>query len=161
MRIIVVSDTHGLYSRLHAVIMRNPDADAFIHLGDGEAECDLLLRNFPEIAPRFHHVKGNCDYGSQAPIFKTLDAAHGHRIFATHGHRYGVNFDLGTLITTAKENGCDIVLYGHTHVQKSVYEDGIYILNPGSASCPRDGRPASYGFVDITPSGIITNNVLI
>lgn len=161
MRIIVVSDTHGLYSRLHAVIMRNLKADAFIHLGDGEEECDLLMRNFPEIVPRFHYVKGNCDYGSQAPIFKTLDIAPGHRIFATHGHRYGVNFDLGTLITTAKENGCDIALYGHTHVQKSTYEDGVHILNPGSASCPRDGRPASYGFIDITPAGIVTNNVLI
>ncbi len=161
MRIIVVSDTHGLYSRLHAVIMRNLKADAFIHLGDGETEYQQLLRSFPEIEGRFYYIKGNCDYGSQAPLFRTLDIVPGHRIFATHGHRYGVNFDLGTLITTAKENGCDIALYGHTHVMKSTYEDGVHILNPGSASSPRDGNPASYGFIDITPAGVFTNNVFI
>ncbi len=161
MRIIVVSDTHGLYSRLYDVVMRNLKADAFIHLGDGEEECQTLLHNFPEITLKFHCVRGNCDYGSQLPVFKTLDIAPGHRIFATHGHRFGVKYDLGTLVTTAKENGCDIALYGHTHVQNSSYENGVYILNPGSASCPRDGKPASYGYIDITPAGVVTNNVTI
>lgn len=161
MRIIVISDTHGFYNRLYSIVMRNPKADAFIHLGDCVDECRDLLRNFPDLAGKFFYVRGNCDYGSDAPVFKTIDIAPGHRIFATHGDRFGVKYDLGTLITTAKENECDIALFGHTHERLCTYEDGVYIMNPGSAACPRDGKPCSYGFIDITDAGIVTNNVSI
>lgn len=161
MRIIVISDTHGFYNRLYSVVMQNPKADAFIHLGDCVDECQKLLQAFPDLAEKFFYVKGNCDYGSDAPISKVIDIAPGHRIFAAHGDRFGVKYDLGTLITTAKENGCDIALFGHTHERLCTYEDGVYIMNPGSASCPRDGKPCSYGFIDITDAGIVTNNVSI
>lgn len=157
MRIIVISDTHGIYSRLSSVVTNNKNADMFIHLGDCNDECHDFLQSNPEYREKFHMIKGNCDYGSHEPVFKIIEAA-GHRIFATHGHRYAVNFDLGTIITTAEENECDIILFGHTHVQLSSYQDGKYILNPGSASCPRDGKPASYGFIDITDTGVITGN---
>lgn len=159
MRIIVISDTHGRYRALSSIVLRNLRADAFIHLGDGEEEFRKLIYDFPDVAPRFHYIKGNCDYGSERPLSMALDIAPGHRIFATHGHRYGVNYDLGTLIQTAKEQNCDIALYGHTHVQLCTYQEGIHIMNPGSASIPRDGRPPSYGFIDITPAGIVTNTV--
>ena len=33
------------------------------------------------------------------------------------------------------------------------YEEGIHILNPGSAGQPRDGKPASYAYIDITKDG--------
>ena len=36
-------------------------------------------------------------------------------------------------------------------------ENGIYIMNPGSASSPRDGKKPSYGIIDITKSGILMN----
>ena len=51
----------------------------------------------------------------------------------------------------------DIVLYGHTHIAYTGYEDGLYILNPGTA------RPAggSYGMVDITPAGVVLNVVKV
>ena len=161
MRIIVISDTHGAYNRLYKVVMNNFKADAFIHLGDCLDECMELLKNFPALAERFYFVKGNCDYGSSVPTYKIIDIAPGHRIFATHGHRYGVNYDTGTILSTAKVNNCDIVVFGHTHVRLCTYEDGIHIMNPGSASRPRDGKPASYGFIDITEAGIVTNNVSI
>lgn len=159
MRIIVLSDTHGSYSRLHTVVMNNHNADAFIHLGDGEEEYLTLLENFPRIASKFHYVKGNCDWGSSAPAFKVIDIAPGHRIFAAHGDRYAVKYDMGTLLTTAKEYGCDIALYGHTHVRHCAYIDGIHVMNPGSAARPRDGQLPSYGFIDITPTGIFTAHV--
>lgn len=161
MRIIVISDTHGFYNRLYSIVMRNAKADAFIHLGDCVDECVELLRYFPEFTDRFYYIKGNCDYGSDAPLAKIIDIAPGHRIFATHGHKYGVKYDLGTLVTTAKEAGCDIALFGHTHERLCTYEDGVHIMNPGSASCPRDGKPCSYGFIDITDAGVVVNNVSV
>ncbi len=160
MRIIVISDTHQNYLNLKEIISQHLDADLFLHLGDGESECTLLLMQFPEITDRFHNVKGNCDFES-LPLELSLDLMPGHRLFATHGHRYGVKSSLTPLIRAAREDGCDIALYGHTHQSKSVYEDGVYVLNPGSASCPRDGNPPSYGIVDVTTAGVITNVVFI
>lgn len=161
MRIIVLSDTHQYLRNLETIVRQNLDADLFIHLGDGESEAELLLRTIPEIADRFHYIKGNCDYGSGYPLFKTIDVMPGHRIFATHGHRYQVNFTLDYLTQTAREDGCDIALYGHTHVSQSTYENGVYVLNPGSASCPRDGNPPSYGVVDVSSAGVMTNVVFL
>lgn len=153
MRIIVISDTHGRYRALSSVVLSNMNADAFIHLGDGEEEYLRIIDDFPRLQPKFYYIKGNCDYGSSQPEFLTLDIAPGHRIFATHGHRYGVNYGLKTLVSTARDKGCNIVLYGHTHEQLCTYDNGIYIMNPGSAARPRDGRGPSYGFIDTLPDG--------
>ncbi|MBQ8724411.1 MAG: metallophosphoesterase [Oscillospiraceae bacterium] len=160
MRIIVISDTHGRYSALSSVILSNMRADAFIHLGDGEEEYLRLIDNFPSIAPKFYYVKGNCDYGSQRPEFLTLDIAPGHRILATHGHRFGVNYGKAGILDKAKEHRCNIILHGHTHVRCNTYENGIYILNPGSASRPRDGFPPSYAFIDLLPDGTAIANII-
>lgn len=157
MRIIVLSDTHQNYRNLEEVIRRNLDADLFIHLGDGESESQQLLRSDPSLEGRFRYIKGNCDYGSEAPIFQVIDVMPGHRIFATHGHRYGVHASLETLVQAAKDNDCDIALYGHTHCSCNLYAGGMYVMNPGSASCPRDGNPPSFGCLDISDAGVLAN----
>ncbi len=161
MRIVVFSDTHMNYRNLEYIVRQNIDAHLFIHLGDGESEYTLLLHTFPNIADRFHYIKGNCDYSCEYPVEKVIDAFPGHRIFATHGHRYYVKHSLEHLTQAARENGCDIALYGHTHESKTTYENGIYILNPGSTSCPRDGNPPSYGVIDISTAGVMCNVVFL
>lgn len=115
----------------------------------------------PEVADKFRYIKGNCDYGSEAPLTQTIDLMPGHRVFATHGHRYRVNSTLDYLEQAALEEGCDIALYGHTHVSQCTYENGIYVMNPGSASCPRDGNPPSYGILDVSSAGVMTNVVFL
>ncbi len=97
MRIIVISDTHQYYRNFETIVLRNPDADMFLHLGDGESEYQLLCRNMPEVADKFRYVKGNCDYSSDAPLTELIDVAPNHRILATHGHRYRVNSTLDYL----------------------------------------------------------------
>ncbi len=158
MKIMVISDTHQLYSYFEDFVLTQKDADMFIHLGDGEREYNLLLANHPELASRFYYVKGNCDYG-EYPLYTCIDVMPGHRIFATHGHRFQVKSSLNMLTQYARENGCDIALYGHTHVSQTTYENGVYILNPGSASCPRDGNAPSYGLIDVSTAGVMTNVV--
>lgn len=160
MRIIVISDTHGLYKSLSTVVLSNMNADAFIHLGDGEREFLQLISDYPSLASKFYYVKGNCDYGSQRPDFLALDIAPGHRIFAAHGHRYGVNFSSAGILAKAKELNCNIILHGHTHVRCNTYVNGMYILNPGSASIPRDGFPPSYAFIDLLPDGKAIANII-
>ncbi len=50
-----------------------------------------------------------------------------------------------------------VLLFGHTHNAVTEYEDGLYIMNPGSLS----GSTGTYGTLDIVPAGIVTNIVHI
>lgn len=149
-----MSDSHGKLGAVTDVIEKNlGKADIYVHLGDGEYETDLALSAYPHIDLR--RVAGNCDIGSRlsdSMIISVGDA----RIFAAHGHRYGVKYGLDGITRAAAENGCNIVLFGHTHERFLHYEDGIYYMNPGSCALPRDGKATSYGFIDITDKGIFT-----
>lgn len=156
MRIIVISDSHGNYKTVETVFLRNHDADKFIHLGDGEHELNDFLISHPEYTERVVHVAGNCDFGSLSPAFEIIEAEK-HKILATHGHRCNVKSGLETIKNLALVNGCDIILFGHSHCRYNKYEDGFYILNPGSSSCPRDGNRPSFGHIDISDAGIAVN----
>ncbi|MDE5583905.1 MAG: metallophosphoesterase [Ruminococcus sp.] len=156
MRIIVVSDSHGDYSAVEDVFLRNSDADWLFHLGDGERDVNQFVASYPTLASKVIHVAGNCDFNSFSHDVFTLPVME-NKIFATHGHKYGVKSSLENLKKTARENGCNIVLYGHTHSSFTRCENGLYIMNPGSISCPYDGRPASFGHIDISPAGIVMN----
>lgn len=156
MRIVVISDTHGNYSALENILLRNANADWIIHLGDGERELDRFIMENPAFERKIISVAGNCDYHSMKHDDFIIPVAY-CKIFATHGHLYGVKNSLEKLKATAKENGCNIVLFGHTHSRFMHEEDGLYIMNPGSASCPRDSKPASFGNIDISLYGVVMN----
>lgn len=154
MRIIVVSDSHGSRVQLEKVIRANPEADMFVHLGDGEAEIAEMKIKYPDIDLR--SVRGNCDFSKDSPDFLVLEVM-GRKIFCTHGHRYYVKDGTETLRSVASDNGCCAALFGHTHERLIAREDGIDIMNPGSCSFPRDGNKPSYGFIDVTEHGVFMN----
>lgn len=156
MRIIVISDTHGNKNAIDSVFLRNSDADLFIHLGDGERDIDAFLLENPSYTSRVIHVAGNCDFNSLSNDFEIIPA-NGHKILASHGHIYAVKNSLEIIKNTAKRLNCDIVLYGHTHVRYNKFEDDLYIMNPGSAGIPHDGKKPSFGTINIVPSGILMN----
>ena len=118
----------------------------FIHLGDGQREVDEILELFPNL--NLVSVRGNCDFGSFKPE-TTVVSAGDIRILCTHGHSLSVKYSLESLKELAKEENCRIALYGHTHESVTDYDDGLYVMNPGSA------RVGEYGAIDITPSGIM------
>lgn len=160
MRIIVFSDSHGRTGNLFDVVEKHKNTtDMFIHLGDGEPEADMVKSAYPEIDLRY--VRGNCDVNSAAPMSILIEADFGRKIYATHGHIMSVKYGIGTILKEAKSQGADIVLFGHTHERFSYYDSdsGIYLLNPGSLSEPRDGKGKSYGVIDIVKSGVVTNIV--
>ena len=157
MRIIIISDTHGNFGALDKIVSAHIDtADLFIHLGDGEREVEKICLTYPEIKDKFLSVAGNCDTNSLSLPYLLTEAG-GHRVIAVHGHRQGVAYSLDNLKALAKANGCDIVLYGHTHCRFNSYENGLYIMNPGSASSPRDFLSQSYGVIDAMPDGVLMN----
>ncbi|MBR0483878.1 MAG: metallophosphoesterase [Oscillospiraceae bacterium] len=163
MKIIVLSDTHGDYRVLQKIAFLHQEADMFIHLGDGERELYQLFTSQPWAEQKFHCLKGNCDYNQDVKIYRTLtlDLPYGHRIFAAHGDYFQVKFGTARIVHEARENQADIVLYGHTHISDCRYEDGLYILNPGSLSLPRDGKRPSYALIDVSEKGILPNLVFL
>ena len=154
MRILVVSDTHGDYDTLRRVVTAQPKAEVVIHLGDGEEQSAQLVTDFPE--KMIVRIRGNCDWGSSLPSKQVLTVA-GKKIFATHGHLYQVKMGYYNIYCAAREEKADVLLFGHTHTAMTDYEDGLYVMNPGSLH----GLYASFGIVDITDAGIVTNIVNI
>ena len=152
MRILVVSDSHGNDSNLRRAILAQPNAQVVIHLGDGEEEFLRAKRSFPE--RMFLAVRGNCDMASSLPPAGEF-TAEGVKIFYSHGHLYGVKSGLYTFACAARERGARVALYGHTHTPLTDYEDGLYLMNPGTLN----GIEPTYGTLDLTPQGIVTNVV--
>ncbi len=160
MKIVVISDSHGDRRVVEKILTKHDDAAMFIHLGDGEREMHALLLSRPQLNGCLHYLQGNCDSGflisgTQSQLILTLP--YGHRIFAAHGHNYQVKFGTSRIAYEARMHNADIVLYGHTHARECRYEDGTYIINPGSVSCPRDGRAPCYAVIDISESGVMPN----
>ena len=152
MRIIVFSDSHNNYFALRDIVLAQPEAEAFLHLGDGCKEFDYLASNFP--LQIMKGLRGNCDWGMPGNTQAVIELA-GKRIFYTHGHTFGVKSGLDRLKEAARESKSDIALFGHTHIATVFYEDKIHYMNPGSIDRPQQGK-ASYGVVDITEAGIAT-----
>lgn len=150
MRILVVSDTHGDLNSLKKALFSQPKAEVIIHCGDGEGQAQWIRKNFKDKA--VFNVKGNCDWGSSAPATEEI-TLEGKKIFFTHGHLYNAKLTLSNLYYEARSRQADILCFGHTHIPVEDYSDGLYVLNPGSCS----GRNATYGCIDITPQGILTN----
>ena len=163
MKIIVISDTHGDYRILRKIVLLHQDADMFIHLGDGEMDLYQLFSSEPWAEEKFHCLKGNCDFRQAVNASRTvtLDLPYGHKIFASHGDHFQVKFGTSRIAYEARQNQADIVLYGHTHASECSYEDGLYIINPGSPSCPRDGNKPSYALIDISEKGVLPNLVFL
>ncbi len=158
MRIVVVSDTHRDFWSFREIVEKHKrEAECFIHLGDGMQELMDIRELYPDV--RIYSVRGNCDFGSRDKETEILNTEQA-KIFFTHGHHYHVKYGLYDLKEAARQNGAQIALYGHTHEAKAEYDDGLYILNPGSPSHPRAGK-GSYGIIDLTQAGIVLNIVEI
>ncbi|NMM63237.1 metallophosphoesterase [Clostridium sp. P21] len=131
----VISDTHRYVWVIENAIKKLENVDVLIHLGDNVQDVTEIKKYYKgEII----NVKGNCDFSVDVPGEK-MQVIGGKKVFITHGHRYDVKYDLSRIRYKAMEMEADIVLFGHTHVSKIAYEDGIWFVNPGSPGVPRDG----------------------
>lgn len=150
MRILVVSDSHGDVFSLRLAIDAQPKARMIIHLGDGERDMDTILERLGDI--KVVQVRGNTDLASLSP-YSSMEMVEGKRIYCTHGEEEDVKGGIGKLKKVARKQNADIALFGHTHMPKNEYDDGLYVFNPGSI------RLGDYGVVDITEGGIVCINM--
>lgn len=140
MKIIVASDSHYRNEILDEIVEKHKDADLFIHCGD--------LEDDPIYFPKWIFVRGNNDY-FHGFVDQRVITAGSHKIFVTHSHRCSFLSRQDCLVNLARQNDCDIVLYGHTHVSDMSWVDGIVLVNPGSTSNSRDGKSPSYAILTL------------
>lgn len=160
MRIIIASDLHGDAERCAEILHRfNAEgAGRLILLGDilyhgprndlppGYAPKRAIAMLNP-LADVIECVRGNCDAEVDDMVLdfdvltpdKSLEL-NGLKLFLTHGHK----------LDRTDIRGYDAVLYGHTHIPAKEMRDGVWLLNPGSLSIPKNESEYSYMTLDGT-----------
>lgn len=161
MKILIISDIHGslFYAKRAVEIFKEEKASNIVILGDvlyhgarnplppeySPKEVALLLNT---LADKIIAVRGNCDSEVDEmvldfPIMSTYSMVlyEGRRLFLTHGHIYNED-------NLPKLADGDVFIYGHTHVPKAEKRNGIYILNPGSVTFPKENSPNSYAVLE-------------
>ena len=151
MKALIVSDSHGRNNNLINVINKVEPIDLLIHLGDFDEDSDAI-RHLVECPS--HIVCGNNDYYCDEEYDKLLNIGD-YKVFLSHGHRYGVNYDVSRIKDIGKELGAKVVMFGHTHRPHIDVAGDIWSINPGSISLPRQSnRMASYIIMEIDNSGL-------
>ncbi|MFQ7011096.1 MAG: YfcE family phosphodiesterase [Clostridia bacterium] len=143
MKILVIGDTHGQLNKIREIFPKLTNLDLIAHTGD-HLEDSALEREFgiPVVA-----VKGNCDGSYECNDFE-INRPTG-RILRMVICR--TSYRLDNLYYKAMEENCKAVFFGHTHKALVTEEDGIYLVNPGSLSQPRDDSDGSYAIVRTSP----------
>lgn len=158
---LVVSDIHGAVHGAAAAeeAFHLHHADWILCLGDilyhgprNDIPEDYAPKTVIEIMNRLKDriisVRGNCEAEVDQMVLAFPCMAEyqiipyeNRRIFMSHGHIYGPD-----KLPVLSEN--DIFLSGHTHIHMAEKKNGIWLLNPGSVSLPKQSGPASYGILE-------------
>ena len=145
-KLLVLSDSHGGRAAIERVLLKeNANIDALVFLGDGLRDLEQALTPYPRL--RAYSVAGNCDYGALEPM-DGLAAFDQAIVFYTHGHMYGVKYDLDTLTDAAAARGAELALFGHTHVPHAEQRGKVFLFNPGSCGRCYTG-PDTYGLLTL------------
>ncbi len=148
MKLLIFADSHGRGIGMVAAIEREKP-DGVIHLGDHAGDARDLQRIYPLLP--IYRVRGNNDFDADVPLQAAIQPDN-VSIYITHGHRDRVSMmSWGRVPQNAREQGCRLAFFGHTHRMLLERVDGVTVCNPGSISLPRGG-PAGYARLTIENS---------
>jgi putative phosphoesterase len=153
MKIMIVSDTHGVHRYLDKALEQIGKIDMFIHLGDvsnGFTYMDAVIDCEKYI------ISGNNDYFSDLP--RELEFYIGSKkVFITHGHKYLHSWAVSgaeRIINYGRSKKADIIMFGHIHMPVLEILPDITVLNPGSISSPRQaGWENSFILMEMDSNG--------
>jgi len=159
-KILFITDIHGslYYAKKALEVFEKENADFIALLGDElyhgprnplpeEYNPMKVAELLNKYSNKIIAVKGNCDsevdqmvldFPITAPY--SIILYNGRRLFLTHGDIYNEN-------NLPKLNPGDVLIYGHTHINKIEEKEGIFIINLASVALPKDGNPNSYGLL--------------
>ena len=160
MKMMFISDIHGSAVWLERVMEKAKEEhpDQLVMLGDflyhgprnplpegydPKRVAEILNLHKQDIVA----VRGNCDAEVDQMLLEFSMMADyamlyldGLRVYVTHGHGFHME-----QLPPLREN--DVFIQGHTHLPVAECRDGIYLLNPGSISLPKENYPNSYGIL--------------
>ena len=157
MKIMIASDIHGsaFYCKEMLKSFENEHPDRILLLGDilyhgprndlpkdyAPKEVISMLNGIKEY---ILCVRGNCDAEVDQMVLAFPILSDSAQIFdgevnmfLSHGHIFSPE----KLPPLSKNS---VFLYGHTHVQKIEWVDGILCINPGSVTLPKENNPRTY-----------------
>lgn len=161
MKLFFISDIHGSIYYLNKAIEKYKEekADNLIILGDilyHGARNDIprgynpkeIIKVLNKFSDEIIAVRGNCDSEVdemvlEFPIMSTYSNIlyNDKRLFLTHGHIYNEK-------NPVKLKKGSAFIYGHTHVLRAEEKDGIFYLNPGSITLPKENNPNTYAILE-------------
>ncbi len=162
MRILFISDIHGVPSTLEAALAAGESLgwDKLVLLGDllyhgprngvpNFYDPERVVKILNGFKDRIVAVRGNCDAEVDQMLlsfplmgdYAILEAGK-DTFFLTHGHLWNEYrlppLGMGTILA-----------HGHTHVPElKKLPCGLTIFNPGSISLPKGGSSRSFGYYD-------------
>lgn len=144
--IVAASDSHGRGHVLLELEKWYPRADLYLNCGD--------LEENPLNYPHWVFVRGNNDYfaADSMPEERIIQAGD-HKILLVHSHRFSYYNREQNMAAYALAKGCDIVIYGHTHVASINRVDGVLLVNPGSLWMSRNGKEPSFALIRLHDNG--------
>ena len=153
MKIIFLSDIHGIYNNLNIIdrVIQDKKIDKVVVLGDlyyfGDNYSNSLINNLEvknfliKYRDKLICMKGNCDSNlvvklSEFPIHSDISKINVDDlvIYITHGNQYSLKRGSKFAI-----NG--ILVYGHEHIPYIETREDMVYINVGSISLPRKGLP--------------------
>ena len=129
MKLVIFSDSHGNVANMEDMV-RLEHPDRILHLGDLVHDAQALQEKFPDIPVTF--VPGNCDGRRPDLPEQRVFTLEGCRLLMTHGHIYHVKMGPGAAIRAAREAGAHLLCFGHTHEAYCEFQNGMWVVNPGS-----------------------------
>ena len=154
MRIGVVSDTHlsrGNCELPAKLVKELKKCNLIIHAGD---LVDIGVLDLLNKISKVYAVCGNmdCDNVSSKLGVKEILNVEGKKICVMHGYGHPDNF-VDILKNEFFSEKPDIIIFGHSHVPKNEYIDGVLFFNPGSATDTVFAPYRSYGTIEISKDG--------
>ncbi len=138
LRIGLIADTHGLLRPEALEAMRG--CHRIIHAGDvGRIEVLDALRQWAPVDA----IRGNIDRGSWAAELPD------HLDLVLGGCRIHVLHDLKQRGHDGSDTRPHVVVAGHSHKPSMQHQDGMLLINPGSAGPRRFKLPVSVGYLHV------------
>ncbi|MCF8129408.1 MAG: metallophosphatase family protein [Deltaproteobacteria bacterium] len=146
-KIGVIADTHGLLRPEIAEHLKG--SQTILHAGDiGNLE---VLEKLKSLAPVFA-VRGNVDKGPWAKNLPIRDVVEiEDRLFYLVHSLDDLDLD--------PAGGFHAVIYGHSHIPKRFYKEGVLYFNPGSAGPKRFKLPVTVGRITIF-DGVVKGEIV-
>uniref|UniRef100_A0AC34Q2L5 Vacuolar protein sorting-associated protein 29 n=1 Tax=Panagrolaimus sp. JU765 TaxID=591449 RepID=A0AC34Q2L5_9BILA len=162
MLVLVIGDLH-IPTRAHSIPPKFkklllPNKMQHI-LCTGNLVSTEIVDYLRSLANDVHFVQGDCDEDTNYPDSKIITVG-AFKIGIIHGHQIVPWGDVDALELYARQMNVDVLVSGHTH-KCAVYEkNGIFFINPGSAtgafSTINTNNEASFALLDVKSDSIAT-----